>query len=43
MFGFKISMTIQTRGNVRAVEEYTGKSADGLAELLESKKNKPKH
>jgi hypothetical protein len=39
MFDFKISMTIKKGGNGRAVEEYSDKVADVLAELLESKKN----
>jgi hypothetical protein len=34
MFDFKISMTIKKGGSGRAVEEYGGKVADGLAELL---------
>jgi hypothetical protein len=38
MFDFKISMTIKKGGSGRAVEEYNGKAADGLAGLLESKK-----
>ena len=37
MFDFKISMTIKKGGSGRAVEEYNGKAADGLAGLLESK------
>jgi hypothetical protein len=41
MFDFKISMTIKKGGSGRAVEEYNGKAADGLAGLLESK-NEPK-
>ena len=41
MFDFKISMTIKKGGSERAVEEYNGKAANGLAGLLESK-NKPK-
>jgi hypothetical protein len=41
MFDFKISMTIKKVGSGRAVEEYNGKAADGLARLLESK-NEPK-
>jgi hypothetical protein len=34
-------MTIKKGGSGRAVEEYNGKAADGLAGLLESK-NEPK-
>ena len=41
MFDFKISMRIKKGGSERAVEEYNGKAADGLAGLLESK-NEPK-
>ena len=41
MFYFKISMTIKKGGSGRAVEEHNGKTADGLAGLLESK-NEPK-
>ena len=38
MFDFKISMTVERRGSGRAIEEYNGKTADGLVGLLESKK-----
>jgi hypothetical protein len=38
MFDFKISTTIKRGGSGRAVEEYSGKAANGLAGLLESKK-----
>ena len=41
MFNFKISMRINKGGSGRTVQEYNDKSADVLAELLESK-NKPK-
>jgi hypothetical protein len=36
-----IKKAIKKGGSERAVEEYNGKTADGLAGLLESK-NKPK-
>ncbi len=38
MFDFKISMTIKKGGSGRSIEEYNGKTADGLAGLIESKK-----
>ncbi len=38
MFDFKISMTIKKGSSGRAIKEYIGKAADGLAGLLESKK-----
>jgi hypothetical protein len=41
MFDFKIPITIKKGGSGRAVENYNGKAADGLAGFLESK-NKPK-
>ncbi len=39
MFDFKISITIKKGGSGRAVEEYSDKSTNILAELLESRKN----
>ena len=41
MFNFKISMTLKKGGSGRAVEEYSDKVTNVLAELLESK-NEPK-
>ena len=42
MFDFKISMIIKKVGSRRAVEEYSDKVVDILAELLESKKKELK-
>ena len=41
MIDFKISMTIKKGGSGRAIKEYNGKAADGLAGLIESKKMNP--
>ena len=38
IFDFKISMAIKKGGSGWAVEAYSGKAADGLVGLLESKK-----
>jgi hypothetical protein len=38
MFDFKISRTIKKGGSGRAIKEYNGKIAEGLARLIESKK-----
>ena len=41
MIHFKISMTIKKGGSGRTIKEYNGKVTDGLAGLIESKKNEP--